>query len=73
MTIPQIVGSFEEPIKLPAYNSNILLESNKNLDGKLYGSYYKALLSVRQAAITINHPGFSAITVETLLDARERR
>lgn len=72
-SIPQIAGNSAEPVKLPAYQSNMILEQDKNLKGMLYGSYYKSIFSVRQAAVSVKKTGFTPIVLETLLDARERR
>ena len=72
-SIPQIAGNTSEPVKLPAYQSNSVLEQDKHLHGVMYSSYYKSIFSVRQAAISVKKTGFSPITLETLLDARERR
>jgi Tfp pilus assembly protein PilV len=71
--LPQLAGNPAEPVKLPAYQSNIILEQDKRLKGILYSSYYKSVFSIRQTAVTIKKAGFSPITLETLLDARERR
>lgn len=72
-SIPQLAGNSPEPVKLPAYQSNLILEQDKTLHGELYSSYYKSKFSVRQAAVTVKKSGFSTVSLETLLDARERR
>jgi hypothetical protein len=71
--LPQLAGNSAEPVKLPAYQSNLILEQDKYLNGTLYSSYYKSIYSVRQAAVSVNKRGFTPILLETLLDARERK
>lgn len=71
-SLPQIAGSSPAPVTLPAYQTNLILEQDKNMRGLLYSSYYKSKFSVRQAAISIKKNGFSPVTLESLLDARER-
>ena len=71
-SLPQIAGNSGEPVKLPAYQSNLILEQDKNIKAELYSSYYKSRFSIRQAAVSAKKSGLSAVTLETLLDARER-
>lgn len=72
-SIPQIAGNTPDPVKLPAYQSNAVLEQDKHLRGIMYSSYYKSIFSIRQAAVAVKKTGFSPVILETLLDARERR
>jgi hypothetical protein len=72
-SIPQIAGNTAEPVSLPAYQSNTILEQDRQLRGTLYSSYYKSVFSIRQAAVVVKKTGFSPVILETLLDARERR
>ncbi len=72
-TIPFLVTKSDEPVKLPAYQENIILTDHPILHGLLYGDYFGGRMSVRQAAVKITAAPFSSVEMTVLLDARERK
>jgi archaellum component FlaF (FlaF/FlaG flagellin family) len=72
-TVPSIVSKTHDPVKLPAYQENIILSSNPVLKGFLYGDYFGGRMSIRQAAIKVTAYPFSTVEIAALVDTRERK
>ncbi|MCE5299442.1 MAG: hypothetical protein LLG37_01015 [Spirochaetia bacterium] len=71
--LPQLADKSEVPVVLPAYNSTVILEENKNLRLLLHCDLYAGRVSMRQAMIECRLPTGTSYNITTLLDARERK